>query len=353
MERKKKIKNMALCGGGIFGYGEVGSIVRLLEGYQDYMAIKKIKGVSVGSMVAALFAVGYTPQELSKILFELNFDALIRGNAMIPYLKIYDKWGMYEADGLENEIEKFIRQKTNIKFCTFSQIDIDLTIIATNLNYQNARLFNRELAPDMVISKAVRMSISYPGVIRPVFFEGDWYGDGGESINYPIITFPDEELEETIGITFAAFNENDNGTLKNRVHINDIYDYIKSLAMTMSRATYIAQITKKYLDRSIIIKITEDVNSMQFNLTPQQKQFIYQCGFDAVDEQIEKILGIPSRKDNIINLVTNQPIVNQPTITKQTIIKPIESETDKSQEVQTVPEVILILQETKPESITQ
>lgn len=288
MNCKNKIKNIVFAGGGFYGYAEIGAL-KELENYKEYFDIQNIKGVSVGSIVASMYAVGYSADELTRIIFDLDFDKLIK-DTRFAYFKLYEKFGMYEANKLEEEIERLIRTKTNIKFCTFSQIEKNLTIISTNLNLQCPRFFNRETSPQVPISKAVRLSIGYPPLMTPVEFEGDLYGDGGESINYPITTF--ENMDETIGITFSAYNENDNGTLKTRIPINDIYDYIRSIAMTLSRTAYISQVTENHLKRSIVIRITEKINSMQFNLTLEQKKFLYDCGVNAVKEQIGFILGI-------------------------------------------------------------
>jgi NTE family protein len=288
--RINKIENLGLSGGGFYGYAEVAALKKLEE-YSEHFNIKNIKGVSVGSIVAALYAVGYTPDELTDILFAMDFDKLIRDTRFV-YFKLWDKYGMYEAKELENEIEKLISLKTNIKLCTFSQINMNLTIISTNLNYQCARFFNRDNTPEIPISKAVRLSIGYPLIMTPVLFEGDYYGDGGEFMNYPITTFDDKDLDKTLGITFAAYNENNNGTLKSRIPINDIYDYIRSLGSTLSRSAYVSQVTEKYLDRSIVVNVTDHISSMQFNLTMEQKKFIYNCGIKAVENQISKILGV-------------------------------------------------------------
>jgi len=283
----KIIKNLALCGGGFYGYAEVG-VLKELEKYKDYVQISNISGVSVGSMVAALYAVGYTPEELSKLLFEMDFDYLIR-DSYIPYIKLYNWFGMYEASRLEELVEKLIREKTHIKHCTFSQIKTNLYVIATNLSYQRPTIFCRDHTPEMVISRAVRMSISYPGFITPILFEGDYYGDGGEFMNYPIIMF--ENLDETMGITFTSHNENPDGTLKHKIPIHNIYDYIRSLAYTMSRATYLYQITHQFLERSIVVHIEEKIDSMQFNLNIKQKEYLYNRGKESVEKQIGKIIG--------------------------------------------------------------
>ncbi|AZL89169.1 patatin-like phospholipase [Megavirus baoshan] len=282
----KKIKNLSLCGGGFYGYAEIGAL-KELEKYKQYFDLENISGVSVGSIVAALYAVGYTIDEMTKIVFDMNFDDLIQDN-YFTYYKLWEKFGMYDAVKLEQEIERLIAEKTHIKLCTFSQIKINLTIISTNLNYQRAIYFNKINTPDMIISKAVRMSIGYPLVMTPVLFNGDLYGDGGEFINYPITMF--KNLDETIGITFANNNENNDGTLKNRIQINTLYEYIISIGMTMSRSAYIAQITPEYIARSIVINITQNINSMQFNLTTDQKKFLFECGIKSVQEQINKFI---------------------------------------------------------------
>ena len=288
-KKDKKVVNIPLCGGGYYGYAEVAAL-KEMDNYKEYFDIKHISGVSVGSMVAALYAVGYNPDELAKVMFNFDFDKLIK-DSMFPYLKLYEKYGMYEACPLEEEIEKFIRIKTNIKYCTFSQIKMKLSIFSTNLNMQCPRLFNKDTTPEIPISKAVRMSISYPLVMTPILFEGDYFGDGGIYMNYPILMF-EKQLDETIGITFAAYNENNDGTLKTRVPINDVYDYIRSMGVTMSRAAYVSQIGPKFLERSIVVKIDQNISSMQFNLTMEQKKYIYECGAKAMREQLPKILGI-------------------------------------------------------------
>lgn len=282
-----KIKNLGFAGGGFYGIALVAAL-KQLEDYQDIFQIERVSGVSVGSMIAALYAVGYSADELTTLMFELDFDSLIKGN-YFSYYRLYNNFGMYDATLLENKIEELIREKTHIKDCTFKQIKCDLTIISTNLNYQTPRFFSKSNSPNMIISKAVRMSIGYPLIISPVLFEGDLYGDGGEVINYPITIF--DNLDETMGITFASYNENNDGTLKSRVEIKDVYDYIKAIGSTITRATYISQITEKYLKRSIVINITEKMDSMQFNLTQEQKNKIYECGINSTKEQIGKIIN--------------------------------------------------------------
>ena len=277
---------MGLAGGGIYGFCHVGALMEL-EKYPDLMDIKSIRGVSVGSIIAALYSVNYTATEIRDIIMGLNFENLIQDSRFI-YFRLYEYFGMHTATKLEEKLEELISRKTNIKNCTFSQINKNLTIIATNLNYQRPAYFNRYYTPYMPISHAVRLSISYPILITPVIYNGDLYGDGGEFINYPITTF--RELDKTMGLTFAAHNENHDGTLKKRIEINDLYSYIKAVATTFNRATYVSQLNQKYLSRSIVIDIETEIDSMNLNPTQSQKEYMINCGILAVKRQINKFM---------------------------------------------------------------
>jgi NTE family protein len=283
------IKNIGFAGGGFYGYAQVGAL-EILEKYISIDNIENVSGVSVGSIVAALFSVGYNSTELKKILFEMDFDKLIKGTSIFSYFKLYNYFGMYNADELEDTIEKLIREKTHIKYCTFIQIKVNLMIFATNLNYQKSQLFDKNHTPEMPISKAIRMSISYPLFITPVKYNGDLYGDGGETINYPITIF--KNLNNTIGFTFANSNENLNGSLRKRIEISNIFDYILAIGSTMSRATYISQIDENHLSRSIIINFDRHINSMSFKLSVDDKTYMYETGKKCTIENIENILAM-------------------------------------------------------------
>lgn len=282
------IKNLALCGGGFYGYAEVGAM-QIFDMYNKYIAIENIAGVSVGSIVATLYAVGYNYREMRDILFNMDFAKLIQDNK-VPYMNLYKTYGMYDAKPLKKEIDRLIEMKTGIKHCRFGDLKCNLIIIATNLNRQSPEIFSKDSTPDMVISKAIRMSIAYPGYISPVVWNGDLYSDGGECIHYPIVMF--KNLKETLGITFAAHNEKIDGTLENRLEIKTMSDFIKSLGVTLSRATYTSQIKKEHLDRSIIVKIPEPIDSMELNITPEQKVFLYECGMKSAKEQLDKLIGV-------------------------------------------------------------
>ena len=55
---------LALAGGGVKGAGHIGAIKALEE---NGIVISAITGTSIGSIVATLYALGYTPEEMLKL----------------------------------------------------------------------------------------------------------------------------------------------------------------------------------------------------------------------------------------------------------------------------------------------
>ena len=62
MIQKKKIKNLALCGGGFFGYAEIGALKELEDNYLEYL-------VDIGGY--SLLIISYWSQKGSDFIHNL------------------------------------------------------------------------------------------------------------------------------------------------------------------------------------------------------------------------------------------------------------------------------------------
>lgn len=282
----KKITNLALCGGGVLGYAEIGTISEM-EKYKDSFDIQHISGTSVGSMVAALYAVGYDAEEMKQLILDLDMEYLIK-DSWIPYYNIINKYGMYDANRLVKKLDEVFKIKTGKDKCTFADLPIKLTIVTTNLNTQKVEYINRDTNPLMPVSQGVRMSISYPGIFTPVYFNGSYYVDGGEAMSYPILLF-DDQLDRTLGLTFINSYENRDSELTKPIPIGGMIDFFKANFSTITRATYVSQVKQKHLDRSIVITNEDNIPSMQLQLSKEEKMTIFEYGVKAFKEQWDKI----------------------------------------------------------------
>ena len=72
-EKKSKI-GLVLSGGGAKGFAHIG-VLRILE--ENNIKVDYITGTSMGALVGALYSVGYSPDEIEKLVVDINwFDTL-------------------------------------------------------------------------------------------------------------------------------------------------------------------------------------------------------------------------------------------------------------------------------------
>lgn len=178
--------NIVLSGAGVLAFAEVGALSVVQKELGDSFIINNIIGTSSGGLVATLYAIGYTSTEIIKLFETLNFSELIGTttsiNPLFPNFLV--------AANLEIEVEKMIYAKTGITNCTFSQIQTNLTLITVNVNKQSVLAMNVTNTPDLALSKAIRMSASIPLLLEPVLYNGDYYEDGGISLDFAFGLLP-------------------------------------------------------------------------------------------------------------------------------------------------------------------
>ena len=78
---------VVLSGGGAKGYAHVGALKKIEEAG---IKIDYIGGTSMGAIIGGLYAAGYTPDELEKIMHQLDISSLITQNkdrAEIPFFE--------------------------------------------------------------------------------------------------------------------------------------------------------------------------------------------------------------------------------------------------------------------------
>jgi NTE family protein len=155
---------LALSGGGARGISHIGS----LKAFEEF-GIKPVAlaGTSAGAIVGAMYAYGYSPQEMLKIISGAGFFQLFR-----PAWR----WtGLLNLDGVRNYLNKLIPDNT------FESLNIPLTVAATDIAAGKAAYFSSgELLSPLIAS------CSIPGIFHPVEINGKIYVDGGIIDNLPV-----------------------------------------------------------------------------------------------------------------------------------------------------------------------
>lgn len=206
---------LALSGGGIRGIAHAG-VLKALE--DNNIKIDIIGGTSAGSLIASLYAMGYSPyyiyilfKRYSKELVEINSGLVMSGLGNFMMKKKNTLKGLKTGQSIENIYNK-IADKKGIK--KISQITMPLVIptvdiknckeyVITNKIPENVEN-TKQYITDITVGKAVRASSSFPAVFIPCDFEDHAFMDGGALDNVPVNEVRKQGADKVIAVKFDA-----------------------------------------------------------------------------------------------------------------------------------------------------
>jgi NTE family protein len=164
MEMKKYKAGLVLSGGGARGFAHLGVLKALNDAgiYPDVIA-----GTSAGALVGVMYADGYTPDEILKIMNSTSRLHYIRPT--VP------REGLLQISGIERILKENLRAKK------FEDLKMPLYVTATDLNNGIAVYFSSG-----ELLKPVIASASIPVLFNPVIINKIHYVDGGVLDNLPI-----------------------------------------------------------------------------------------------------------------------------------------------------------------------
>lgn len=278
---------ICFSGGGIKGAAHIGALKAFEE---ENIEFDYIAGTSSGSIVAALYAVGYKSEEIyeifkkyiNKINYVENRNILKLILGLIIKRKIIIK-------GLNSgkTIEKLVQKECNKKGINYiKEIEKKLLIPSIDMcdgkiyvfsSIENRSKYSNKIIyeNDIEIGKAVRASCSYPGVFSPLQYKQTYLIDGGIRENIPWKELKENGADKVISIIF----ENE---IKKKKEINIIDVVNKSIdIMAYELSTYELE------GADYLIKIkTKDIHLLDKN----KLEYLYNLGYINTKEKIKNIL---------------------------------------------------------------
>lgn len=155
---------LALSGGGAKGFAHIG-VFKLLE--ECGLKPDIIVGTSVGALMGALFADGYTADGLKELFSGREFSEFAQ--LQLP------KSGLFDSKRFRYFLKRHLRAKT------FEELNTPLVVMATDLDNGVSHEFRSGSIVD-----AVTASCSIPIIFSPVVINGVHYVDGGLFHNFPV-----------------------------------------------------------------------------------------------------------------------------------------------------------------------
>ena len=206
---------IALSGGGIRGIAHAG-VLKALE--DNGVNIDIIGGTSAGSLIASLYAMGYSPyyiyilfKRYAKELVYISSGPIVSGIGNFMMNKKNTIQGLKTGKSLEtiyNKIayKKGIRKISQIKMpIVIPTVDIanSKEYIFTNFIPQNAKDKSQYIT-NITVGKAVRASSSFPAVFTPCEFDNHAFMDGGALDNVPVNEVKKQGADKVIAVKFDA-----------------------------------------------------------------------------------------------------------------------------------------------------
>ena len=210
---KKPVKpkiGLVLSGGGAKGLAHIG-VIKVLDSLGvkvDYVA-----GTSMGAIIGALYASGYSGKQLDSIFHSVDFDAIIsddlpraskafyeRNNSeryavTLPFegFKVKLPSALSRGQNTFNLLAKLMLHVNHVK--SFEDLPIPFFCVATNIETgQQVILEQGNLA------SAVMASGALPSLFQPVKIGDQTLIDGGVVNNYPVAELLAKDIDVVIGV---------------------------------------------------------------------------------------------------------------------------------------------------------
>lgn len=288
---------LVLSGGGAKGIAHIG-VIQALE--DNNIPVDYITGTSMGAIVGGLYASGYSPQEMMTLLMSKDFTDWSIG-VINPNLTYY--FDKSEPSPAFATINFAIKDSTN----THSSIFPSSLINPIPMNFAFMELFSaytaqcngdfnrlfipfRCIASDVFhkqklvcssgdLGEAIRASMSFPLIFKPIYKDGVPLFDGGIYDNFPVdVMRKDFAPDFIIGV--------DVSTASSKINVNNPVDQVEAMVI-QDHGTYIPD--------SIGVRL--NINLSKFTLLDFEKaQEIYNIGYQHAMEIIDSIKErVPTR----------------------------------------------------------
>jgi len=300
MEKYDNLSYTCLFGGGAIRGAAHAGVVKCLEELDIHP--QTLAGSSVGAMVAMLYAVGYTSEELSEAFLSVNFElfrdisfgfnqkfALSKGEVFLNWLReLIEK--KYYGD-------KYVcGQNPPVKF---SDIDKNLIIITTDIHTFKCREFSTFETPDYEIAMAVRISCCMPGLMRAVNINNELLVDGDLMKGKPMWMHSDNLKNAENRLLEVRLEGSFEGSDDSPVeYVNGMYS-----CMTSTETDFIRDLYGNSDKYDYLVVNTGNVVVVDFNYPKEKRQAIIDDGYRQAKtyftkflvEKKKKIFGIYSK----------------------------------------------------------
>lgn len=257
-----------LAGGGTRLPAHVG----ILKALRDMnIQVDHLVGVSGGSIVASLWARGWTIEEMKKLSLDVKFTQFREFNLR----QLLFHGGLSSGDIFENWMND------QLENATFAELDRDLHIVATDVKTGSPVIFDKINTPDFCVATAVRFSMGIPllfafkeykdhlmtdgSILSEDALRRDWTGNGTASCCFRLRAAETTRTKKKINRWFP------------------LPDYMQMLIRSFMTTISREFINDAFWGTTITVD-TADISPVEFDMTIEQKLLLMDRGYDTTIE---------------------------------------------------------------------
>ena len=249
---------LALGGGAVLGAAHIG-VLKALEEYE--VPIDFIAGTSIGSVIAAFYAFGYSPYEIEEIVLDLDWLDISK--------LALSKYGIFSNKGLGDLI------KVELGDVSFNESKIPLAVVATDI-YKGEKVVLREGK----VIQALMASTSIPGVFEPVLVNDDLLVDGGLVENVPASAVREMGANYVIGVDLTS------------THLQTKPENILGVMLNAFDIALKYQTKRQMSDSNILLKLDlSDFSLIDTSQTPRLIEQGYQDASNKFQKELRRTLS--------------------------------------------------------------
>lgn len=220
---------LVLSGGGAKGLAHIGAL-KVIE--ESGVRVDYVGGTSMGAIIGALYASGYSAAQLDSIFNTIDFETLIRDEVPRRSKTFYEKddaekyaltlpfddfvlrfpSGISKGQNVYNLLSRLLFHVKDVN--DFNRLPKPFLCVATNVESGKQVVLNKGYLP-----RAITASGALPSLFTPVMINDTIYVDGGVVNNYPVEHVKNLGADIIIGVDVQD-------SLKTRDNLNSAIDVL-------------------------------------------------------------------------------------------------------------------------------
>lgn len=277
-----KKEHLVFSGGGIAGFLHHGAFMHLIEkNFINFDDIKSIHGTSIGAFLSVIYSLKIDKKILNNYIINRPLDKLFSIESGFLFNNS-NKLGFFNILEITKKILEPLFKYVNIDIDItmkefYNKTSIEIFLYTINVIKFDCVTISHETFPNLKVVDAVAMSSSVPIIFQPIFYENNFYIDGGILNNYPLQSCIDHLKNNSSGLNNITDNSNnitndenedDNKKSDNDTNINDSimsfslkWEHENEEIENMTFLTYIFFFVKQIILKFVSMQITENIEN--------------------------------------------------------------------------------------------